>query len=41
MNDFDDVLLDVRSAFRILFAFTRAITGLVRFIGEKFNIVFE
>jgi hypothetical protein len=38
MEDFENMIINVRSSFRLLYSFNRRILDLMKYIGKKFNI---
>jgi hypothetical protein len=41
MADFEDLTVDIRKAFRLLFNFVNTINGIVSFIGDCFGLIYE
>jgi len=41
MNDIEDVLLDVRKAYRLVYDFQKRVLDLMKFIGGKFRLNYE
>jgi hypothetical protein len=38
MDDFENMIINVRSSFRLLYFFNRKVLDLMKYIGRKFNL---
>jgi hypothetical protein len=40
MDNYEDLTVNIRTAFRLLFSFTNSFNGIIRFIGDKFGLTY-